>query len=140
VAAEEEKESFRIQDRRSFTPEGERRPGTEEDRPESAEPPRQETPKEPPRRPAARPRRERLPEIDFATFLLSLGSQALLHLGEIPEPATQKREKNLDLAKQTIDLLEILRTKTKGNLTREEEDVFQSLLTDLRMRYVAAAR
>lgn len=136
---EEEKEGFRVQDRRIFTPEGERRPGSEETRPQPEEAPRRESARETrPRQPP--PSREPLPEIDFVTFLLSLGSQALVHLGDIPDPATRKKEKNLELAKQTIDLLEILRQKTGGNLTPEEDDVLQNLLADLRMRYVAAAR
>jgi len=134
---EQEKEGFRVQDRRSFTEKGERRPGSEETRPERS----RETEKPPPRESRPRqapPQPEPVEEIDFVTFLLSLGSQVLFHLGEIPDPVSRKREKNLAAAKQTIDLLEILEKKTQGNLTREENEVFQNLLTDLRMRYVKA--
>jgi hypothetical protein len=74
--------------------------------------------------------------MDFASFLISLGSQAFMHLGDIPNPMTQQREKDLPAAKQMIDLLGLLETKTKGNLTGDEERLLRQLLTDLRLRYV----
>jgi hypothetical protein len=77
-----------------------------------------------------------LPEIDFSSFIFSLSTSALLHLGEVPDPTTQKREKNLPLAKQTIDILGMLKEKTKGNLTPDEEKLIENILTDLRWRYV----
>jgi hypothetical protein len=80
-----------------------------------------------------------LPEIDFANFILSLSTSALVQLGEIQDPFTQKTTKNLPLAKQTIDLIAMLREKTKGNLSPEEEKVIEYVLYDLRMRYVKAA-
>jgi len=91
----------------------------------------------------ARPRpQEEIPssqdaeEVSFASFLISLGTQAFMHLGELPNPMTQKREKDSAAAKQMIDLLGMLQTKTKGNLTGEEERLLQQLLFDLRLRYV----
>jgi len=75
-------------------------------------------------------------EVNFASFLISLGTQAFMHLGEIPNPLTQKREKDVTAAKQMIDLLGMLQTKTKGNVTGEEERLLQQLLFDLRLRYV----
>jgi len=80
-----------------------------------------------------------LPEIDFTHFILSLSSSALIQLGEIQDPFTKKSAKNLPLAKQTIDLIGMLKEKTKGNLTPEEEKVIDYVLYDLRMRYVKAA-
>jgi hypothetical protein len=77
-----------------------------------------------------------LPEIDFSSFIFSLSTSALLHLGEIPDPATHKREKDLILAKQTIDILGMLKEKTRGNLTPDEEKLMENILTDLRWRYV----
>lgn len=77
-----------------------------------------------------------LPEIDFSSFIFSLSTSALLHLGEVPDPTTQRREKNLPLAKQTIDILGMLKEKTKGNLTPDEEKLMENMLTDLRWRYV----
>ena len=77
-----------------------------------------------------------LPEIDFSAFIFSLSTSALLHLGEVLDPATQRGEKNLPLAKQTIDILGILKQKTRGNLTTDEEQLLENLLTELRWRYV----
>jgi hypothetical protein len=79
-----------------------------------------------------------VPEVTFSAFVYSLSTSALVHLGEIPEPITEKMDKNLPLAKQTIDILGILQEKTKGNLTQEEENLLSSFLYDLRMRYVKA--
>ncbi len=75
--------------------------------------------------------------IDFYTFLLSLGSSAFVHLGDAPHPETGKQvEPDLLVAKQTIDILAMLGEKTKGNLTPEEEKFLDTLLTDLRLRFV----
>jgi hypothetical protein len=76
------------------------------------------------------------PEITFASFLMSLGTSVFFHLGDLPHPETGAADKNLSLAKQTIDLLGLLREKTRNNLTAEEENIFDHLLYDLRMRYV----
>jgi hypothetical protein len=81
-----------------------------------------------------------LPEVDFLSFILSLSSSVLIHFGAIPDPITKKTEKNLPLAKQTIDLLGILKDKTKGNLTMEEERLLDNILYDLRMRYVRESK
>jgi hypothetical protein len=80
-----------------------------------------------------------LPEIDFTNFILSLSTSALIQLGEIQDPFTQNFAKNLPLAKQTIDLIGMLKEKTKGNLSADEEKVIEYVLYDLRMRYVKAA-
>ena len=77
-----------------------------------------------------------LPEVSFATFVLSLNSEALLHLGMIGNPATGKQEKNLPLAKYTIDTLGMLEEKTRGNLTDDEAAMLKNILYDLRMIYV----
>jgi hypothetical protein len=82
---------------------------------------------------------ESFPEIDFTNFIFSLSTSVLIQLGEIQDPFTQKSAKNLPLAKQTIDLIGMLKEKTKGNLTPEEEKVIEYVLYDLRMRYVKAA-
>lgn len=80
-----------------------------------------------------------LPEIDFTSFIFSLSTSALIQLGEIQDPFTQKLVRNLPLAKQTIDLIGMLKEKTKGNLTPGEERVIEYVLYDMRMRYVKAA-
>jgi hypothetical protein len=77
-----------------------------------------------------------LPEITFPSFLVSLSSSAFISLGQIQDPQTGKREKNLPLAKQTIDLLGLLRDKTRNNLSAEEENLFDHFLYDLRMAYI----
>jgi hypothetical protein len=79
-----------------------------------------------------------LPEINFTSFILSLGTSALIQLGEIEDPFTKKQSKNLPIAKQTIDLIGMFREKTKGNLTSEEGNFLDNVLFDLRMRYVKA--
>ena len=77
--------------------------------------------------------------IDFSTFILSLGSSALIHLGEAPDPVTgQTSASNLPLAQQSIDLLALLQEKTRGNLTGDEAGFLEQLLYDLRIRYVEA--
>jgi hypothetical protein len=81
-----------------------------------------------------------LPEIDFVTFVLSLGSSALVHLGEVSEPETGKPMRNLALAKQTIDLLGMLTDKTRGNLTEPEDKLLKGLLYDLRIKFVDAQK
>lgn len=80
-----------------------------------------------------------LPEINFTSFIFSLSTSALIQLGEVEDPFTQKKSKNLPVAKQTIDLIGLLKEKTKGNLTSEEERFIDQVLFDLRMRYVKAA-
>ncbi len=79
-----------------------------------------------------------LPEIDFMTFVLSLSTSALYHLGDLPEKAQPCPD--LPLAKQTIDILGILQEKTKGNLTGEEERILDNVLYDLRLKYVECVK
>lgn len=83
---------------------------------------------------------EAMPEIDFATFILSLSHSALVNLGEAPDPDTQKIAVSLPIAKQNIDLLGLLEEKTKGNLTGDEERLLAQVLFDLRMRYVEKSK
>jgi hypothetical protein len=76
-------------------------------------------------------------QIDFYTFALSLASSAFVHLGDAPHPDTGAPvPPDLALAQQTIDILAMLKDKTKGNLTPEEEKFMEHLLTDLRLRFV----
>jgi hypothetical protein len=81
-----------------------------------------------------------LPEITFASFLISLSSSAFIHLGDMADPVTGEVKKDLPLAKQTIDLLGLLRDKTRNNLQEDEDKLFDHLLYDLRMRYVKETR
>jgi uncharacterized protein DUF1844 len=77
-----------------------------------------------------------LPKIDFSTFIFSLNSSALVHLGLVEDPASGQKIKNLPVAKQTIDILGMLEEKSRGNLTDDEEKLLKNILHDLRMMYV----
>lgn len=77
-----------------------------------------------------------MPELTFSTFVFSLNSSALVHLGLIRDPSGNESMKDLALAKQTIDILGILEEKTKGNLTDDEAKLLKNILHDLRMMYV----
>ncbi|MGA3119329.1 MAG: DUF1844 domain-containing protein [Polyangiaceae bacterium] len=83
---------------------------------------------------------ETLPLVDFSTFVLSLSHSALMHLGEAPNPETGRVERNLPLARQTIDLIGMLDEKTKGNLSGEEERLIGQILFDLRLRFVELSK
>ena len=86
---------------------------------------------------ASQPGQEVRP-IDFSTFVLSLASSAQVHLGLVDNPVSGKKEKDLTLATQTIDVLGILEEKTKGNLNEDEEKLLTQLLYELRMICVEA--
>ena len=77
-----------------------------------------------------------MPKVDFFTFVLSLSSSAIMHLGEFPEQEGGEPKVNLPMAKQTIDILTMLEEKTKGNLTKDEEKILKDLLFECRMKYV----
>lgn len=134
--AEEEK-GFVIKDKRTFFQEtGEpREKATQEAAEHKAT---QEAKKEAPKAEAREAAREdtQLPEVNFSTFIFSLSSSALLHFGEIPDPSSGTKKKNLPMAKHTIDILSMLQEKTSGNLTPDEEQLFKNILYDLKMRYV----
>jgi hypothetical protein len=83
---------------------------------------------------------EVLPSIDFTTFVASLSHSALMHLGDAPPLDGHPAEKNIPLARQTIDLLGVLEEKTKGNLTGEEERILAHTLFDLRTRFVELSK
>ncbi len=79
--------------------------------------------------------------ISFTTFVLSLSTAALQHLGVTATGDRKERpEVNLEAAQQTIDILEMLEEKTKNNLSDEESKLLSTLLYDLRMRFVEASR
>lgn len=133
---EEKKEKgFVIKDRRLFDESGSVR---QED--EAAEEPGKTKTDDPPIAPetAASSETEEgpLPEINFTSFVFSLSTTAMYHFGDFPDPVTKKGQRNLPAAKQTIDILSILRTKTEGNLDEEEKQLLDKLLFELRMRYV----
>ncbi len=73
---------------------------------------------------------------EFSTFVITLSTSAMLYLGEIPDPDGNKVEVNLPMAKHSIDLLVMLREKTRGNLSEEEQKLLDQMLYDLRMKFV----
>lgn len=77
-------------------------------------------------------------EASFSTLVLSIGSSAAMALGLAPNPMSGKTEKDLNLARFNIDLLIMLRDKTKGNLSDEEQRFINSIISDLQMKYVSA--
>jgi Domain of unknown function (DUF1844) len=80
-----------------------------------------------------------LPEINFSTFIVSLSTEVLFHLGEIPDPISGEKKKDLSLAKHAIDTLGMLEEKTRGNLSEEEQKLLEGMLYDLRMAYIRAS-
>lgn len=76
--------------------------------------------------------------VNFASFLVSLGSSALVHLGEVPDPQSGQHDRDLVLARHTIDLLALLQEKTKGNLDEDETRLLETLLFELRTKYLQA--
>jgi hypothetical protein len=137
---EQEKKGFVVRDRRKVSlddPEGDvkKEEAKEEKKPDE---PAKEEPKTAPgeESPKTRTEARRYPEVTFSTFVFSLSSSALVHLGEVPDPVTNKVEKDLALAKQIIDTLAMLEEKTRGNLERDEQQLLQTVLYDLRLRFV----
>jgi hypothetical protein len=76
------------------------------------------------------------PPVNFANFVLSLSTSALFHFGDFAESEGAAPQKNLPAAKQTIDILDMLNEKTKGNLDKNESSLIQGILYELKMRYV----
>lgn len=128
--AEEEK-GFVIKDKRSLDEKGDLK-----DRRAKEEAPKKEAKQE---KGAEETDKIPLPEVNFNSLIFSLSSSALLHLGEIADPHTGQKKKDIPLAKHSIDIIAMLKDKTKGNLTEEEQKFVESILADLRWRYVRAA-
>lgn len=81
-----------------------------------------------------------MPEVSFSTFVMSLNTSALYHLGEIPDPETGRTMVNIDLARHAIDTLVVLEQKTKGNLSAEESELMKNILYDVKMRFVKTVK
>lgn len=131
MAEQEEDKGFKVKDRRRFST----------DEPEAEKKPEDQATQAADEQPGAEERdtgedHGPLPEVTMATFIFSLSSSALMHLGEIAEPGTNRTIVDLPIAKQIIDTLGMLQEKTKGNLDPDEDKLLRSVLYDLRMRYV----
>ena len=81
-----------------------------------------------------------LPEPNYTALIFSLSSTALFHLGEVGDPQTGEKKEDLPLAKHAIDTIAMLQEKTTGNLSDEEKKFTESILADLRWRYVGARK
>ena len=82
-----------------------------------------------------------LPEVEFSNFVLSLAATAMVQLGMVPDPESGETVvPNLPIAQHTIDTLALLREKTAGNLDDEEEKLLDSMLYELRLRFVEAGK
>ena len=138
-----ESSDFKIQDRRKFTETGDLRDDSNEST----------SPQEPSNEASSQKSEEQnksdvpindqsnsSPKMDFPTLILSLTSTAIFQMGLAPNPATNKTEKNIVAAKQTIDILEILQEKTKGNLDAEESKLLNHCVHDLKMNYLKASQ
>jgi hypothetical protein len=128
-------EEFMVRDRRLFSKDGQ---VNDEARDEAA--PAEEPPASRPAEKAApgRPQDRELPPPTFPSLLVGLATSALIHLGESPDAG--QHPVDLPAAKHAIDLLAILKTKTRGNLESEEEALLETLLYDLRLKYVKATQ
>jgi hypothetical protein len=168
ASEEESSKGFKIQDRRRFSAEGELKPEFSGEEPAArpdapqpnAAPRARANPASPPEQAASTPQQaaaaqgyaaarsaaasEGHPsaagEITFGTFLMSLSTEALVHLGEMPDPAGGQPQPDLAMAQQLVDILGMLRDKTRGNLDHDEQALLDAILFDLRMKYVEIAR
>lgn len=149
MAGEQDEKGFVIKDRRRFSEDGEKIDAGEPGDESKGKPVREESsPKQSPEAetsedtkasgtaPDAGPESHQPFTIDFSGFAFSLYSSAAFHFGDMADPATGKKEKNLVAAKQMIDILAMLQEKTRGNLTDDEQGTLEALLYELRMRYV----
>ncbi|MBF6569278.1 MAG: DUF1844 domain-containing protein [Candidatus Binataceae bacterium] len=146
---EKEEKGFKIQDRRRFSAQGDLKPEFTAPTETATTPPAAGNPPSATESPesageqyssaTASAKAESLPEITFASFVIGLSTQALVHLGEIPDPMSGQTRRDLPEAQQLIDLIGILQEKTRGNLDSDEASMLQAILFDLRMKYVELA-
>jgi hypothetical protein len=129
---EKKKDSgFVVKDKRLFDESGKERPQEEAQSSTAGEKPKvQESSRIEPKQESD------YPQVTFTNFVLSLSTSALFHFGDFPDHEGGKTEKNLPAAKQTIDILDMLNEKTKGNLNENENNLIQGALYELKMRYV----
>ncbi len=131
MTKEEEQQGFRVTDKRGFREDGETRT------PESPEKP-EEKPSSDSASSAGRPPSDKevppRPPMDFQSYVLSCYTQALVLLGEVPN---LKKEEDVEAAQYMIEILSLLEQKTKGNLDKQEEQVLENVLYELRMKYMA---
>ena len=83
--------------------------------------------------------RPQLPPVDFSAFIAELGTTALAYLGGFQNPETKEILVDLEMAKRTIDTIDLLKEKTEGNLTAPESNLLDNTLYNLRMTYIRRA-
>jgi hypothetical protein len=156
---QEDKRGFKVQDRRRFSAEGETKEGADNETPSESSAPQDikskagasgaETASKPAasgahqessRQSESRQSSEPPPELTFAAFLWSLSEQALAALGEVPDPSSGQVSRDLIMAQQMIDIIAMLRDKTRGNLDPHEQALLKEILSSLQMKYVELAR
>ncbi len=136
-AGEEESSEFKVTDKRKFSDVGERKEEAAEPTEDAAESQDEAAQDQAPGAGDEPAIDSSMMEVNFSNFILSLGTSAVLHFGEFPDPVSGQQEQNLPMAKHTIDILNLLRDKTSGNLESEEEKLLSDLLYQLRMKYVS---
>lgn len=149
----QEEVTFKVSDRRKFNPDGSLKEGVTIE----PEPPKEEIKGAAPSERSTEPEQsvldeatedldgeEEIPGADdpasFVNFLSTIATNAAAALGAVPHPATGKRTLDLDTGKYWLDVIGMLRDKTKGNLHKEEARLLDGLLADLRMQYVQLVR
>jgi hypothetical protein len=130
----EEQEGFKVTDKRSFQEDGEER---EPDVREKEDEKTQARPSTEEKGETSEQEKPPLPPIDFPSYVLSYYTQGLVLLGEVPNPYSGKKEEDVDAAKHIVDILTMLKEKTKGNLSQDEDKLLENVLYELRMKFMA---
>lgn len=134
MSKEQEEQGFRVTDKRGFREGGETRnpeaSAEVQNAPDAASPASTE-------KASSKQESSPTPPIDFSSYVLGYYGQGMISLGAVPSPDTNKTEENLEFARHIIDILTMLEQKTKGNLTKEEQQFMDQVLYELRMRFMA---
>ena len=128
----EEQQEFKVTDRRGFAEDGTSKPVVEE----SAEKPEEAPHAQAASEPQGKSKRAHQ-TIDFPTYILGYYTQGMVLLGETPNPYTQKKEEDVESVRHIIDVLSMIEQKTRGNLNAEENQLLESVLYELRMKFMA---
>jgi hypothetical protein len=134
MTKEQEEQSFRVTDKRGFREDGEQSASDSSPKAEEKAFNGEASAKEdfaPGPDPSGRP------PIDFPSYILSYYTQGLVLLGEVPNPYTNKKEEDVEAARHTVDILTMLEEKTKGNLSGDEAKLLETVLYELRMKFMA---
>jgi hypothetical protein len=137
--SKEEETEFRVTDKRAFRENGEIRGESSETHPQAdSQSGTSETADS--RKPDADMPPDSGIRIDFTSYTLSYYTQGLVLLGEVPNPYTNKKEEDLEGARHMIDILSLLEEKTKGNLSTQEQQLLESVLYELRMKFMVKTK